>query len=131
MYLNKDNKSVNSTSKNALLKREKNRTIAEFMLELVRYKQLLAKELRHEEGNWKHFTKHLWDLNIFVEKEHTGDTGYGDWGEFKTTMMKVMNHINWVINERIRIDDKVKQHTKKEIDTEVEPTFVDTIFASL
>jgi Ino eighty subunit 1 len=131
MYLNKDNKSVNSTSKNALLKREKNRTIAEFMLELVRHKQLLAKELRHEEGNWKHFTKHLWDLNIFVEKEHTGDTGYGDWGEFKTTMMKAMNHINWVINERIRIDDKVKQHTKKDVDTEVEPTFVDTIFASL
>ena len=104
-FLNKDNKSVNSNSKNAMVKREKNRMTAEFIYELIKFKQSQAKSIRLSEGNWRHFTKHLWDLNMFVEKEQRSlHSNYADWGEFKTTLMKVFNKINCVMNARIRMD---------------------------
>ena len=135
MFLNKDNKSVNSTSKNALLKRDKYRMISEFLFEVLKYKQLQAKKLRHYEGNWKHFTKHLLNLNMFIEKENNSNNNAnsnGDWGEFKTTMMKVLFQINWVINERIKIDEMMEQNTpNKEIKNDNDESFIDDIFAKL
>lgn len=113
-FLNRDNKSVNSNSKNALAKREKNRMIAEFIYELIKYKQSQAKSVRLREGNWRHFTKHLWDLNMFVEKEQRSlHSNYADWGEFKTTMMKVMNKVNCVMNARIRTDSVMDSYSTK------------------
>lgn len=126
-FLNKDNKSFNSNSKNALLKRERNRMISEFMFEIIKQKQSLAKNLRQHEGNWKHFTKHLWDLNMFVEKEHNNPNfTYQDWGEFKTSMFKVLTQVNCAINERIKINSKLNIKEKSS-----NSDLIDGIFAQL
>lgn len=127
LLLNKDFKNINSNSKNALLKRERNRMISEFIFQLIKVKQTQAKQLRHSEGNWRHFTKHLWDLNMFVEKEQLNlRSTYADWGEFKTTMKKVLNQVNCVINERIKIDEKMDKK-----DEDVDVSFIDDVFAQL
>jgi hypothetical protein len=127
-FLNKDNKSFNSTSKNALLKKERNRMVAEFMFELIKQKQSQAKKLRHKEGNWKHFTKHLWNPNMFVEKEQSNmQSTYQDWGEFKTTMFKTLTQVNFVINERMSLNSSMKTKETKDSNDEI----IDELFAQL
>lgn len=126
-FLNKDFKNINSLSKNASNRREKNKAVAKFIYDLIQYKQSQARQLRLVEGNWKHFTKHLWDLNLLVEKESDKiDNFYGDWGEFKTSLNKALHHINIVMNERTKLNsneesDDLKSHS----------SFIDDIFQSL
>lgn len=102
--------------------------ISQFIFDLIKEKQVQARILRHHEGNWKHFTKHLWDLNIFVEKEQAeAQERFADWGEFKTTMMKVFNQVNCVIGERLKVDKVMGV----EPSTERQDTFLDDIFSQL
>lgn len=126
-FLNRDNKSLHSNSKNAISKREKNRILANFMFELVKYKQASAKMLRKKQGNWAHFVKNRWDLNMILEKEN-GLTSYQDWGEFKTTMFKMFNQVNFVINTRMQLDIKAKS---KDNDNEETSSFIDDIFSQV
>lgn len=127
-YFNRDNKSAASSSKNAIIRREKYLMISQFIFDLIKEKQVQARILRHHEGNWKHFTKHLWDLNIFVEKEQAeAQEKFADWGEFKTTMMKVFNQVNCVIGERLKVDKVMGV----EPSTERQDTFLDDIFSQL
>ncbi|TID28036.1 hypothetical protein CANINC_002717 [Pichia inconspicua] len=129
-FLNKDYKNINSLSKNASNRREKNKAVAEFIYDLIQYKQSQAHQLRMIEGNWKHFTKHSWDLNMLIEKETDKiDNLYGDWGEFKTSLNKALHHINIVINERIKINSKIGQNGNDELKSHV--SFIDDVFKSL
>lgn len=131
-FLNKDNKSINSHSKKAIMKRERNRILAEFLFELINYKQSQAKELRISEGNWRHFTKRLWDLNMFVEKEQkVSNSNYNDWGEFKVTMLKVMNKVNCSMNARSKIEKTLEEKSTSRKEIKPEPTFIDTLFTDL
>lgn len=102
--LNSQIKSANMNSKSSILKRNKNKTIASFIFDVLKSKYDQVGDKRRILGNWNYLIEQEYDLSFFLETDVKLNDNIG---EFKVTILKALTRLNCTLNGKLLMDEKL------------------------
>lgn len=100
VMLNSQLKPGSINSKASILKRNKNKVIAQFIFDVIKSKFDQIGDKRRIMGNWQYLIEESNDLSFFLGQDIKTD----DWGEFKVSILKALTRLHTTINGKMQID---------------------------